>query len=193
MGAEQDYKLSVWVEPQPKKHPVEGEPYDVLFKIKNIGETEFPGIKISIASSWPIIGENSTVYNDLDVGSLPSGESGEYALMVTPQVAGFTYFSIKFPASYHHISGGVERVSYHNHLKLGNKKVFLYLRDEKRKITNNLVFDSIQAKSHEELLAKQEVDYARRALKWAIIAFVASVVFGLADIILTILFEMGII
>ena len=80
--------------------------------------------------------------------------------------------------------GGIENVSYHNHLKLDNGKVFLFLKDEKRKITHNLVFGSIQAKSHEELLAKEEVDYARKALKWAIIAFAATVVFGFIDILL---------
>ena len=84
-------------------------------------------------------------------------------------------------------------ISYHDHLLIIEKKIYLFLKDEKTQITPGLVFGHIQAKSNEELLAKQEVDYAQKALRWAIIAFGAAVVFGLIDIILTILFNMNII
>lgn len=150
-------------------------------------------MNISIRISWPILGINSTVNKLLAVGSLSSGEMREYSLEIQPLVAGFTFFSINFPEKRVISSNKGTSISYHDHLLIIEKKIYLFLKDEKTQITPGLVFGHIHAKSNEELLAKQEVDYAQKALRWAIIAFGASVVFGLIDIILTILFNMNII
>jgi len=186
------YKLSLSIDTRNPKLAIEGEPYDFFLRVKNIGDIDFPGAKIPVRIFWPTVGSGSTVNNPIEVDSLSPGEVSEYNSEVTPLVAGFTFFSINFPAKSARY-GITTHINYHDHLKIEQGKVLLFLEDERRRLLPGMVFGKVQARSHGELLAQQEVYYAQKALRWAIIAFAAAVTFGLIDVLLTILFNMKII
>jgi len=169
MSTPPTYELSIRAETP--KTVVEGEPFEVTYHIKNVGTTVFPGGTIGVRVSWANLAPTNFVTHPININRpLPPNDSFAVSKTETPLAAGYTMFTIFFTKNTNsiHVSGG---------------RIHIYLED-RRRIVQGMLFGAVRAKSHEEIYQREELQVARRSLRWAIYAFVAAVVFGFVELML---------
>jgi hypothetical protein len=89
--ARPQYRLSIHVETP--KTVVEGELFQIIYEVKNIGKSRFPGGTIPVMVSWANLGPNATVKHDIEINrSLDPDETFDIKIKETPLAAGYTVF-----------------------------------------------------------------------------------------------------
>jgi hypothetical protein len=165
------YKLSV------RAHTpdtvVEGELFEIVYHIKNVGNNTFPGGIVPIRVSWANLGPNAFVTQAVDINRpLNPNDTFVFTVKETPMAAGYTLFQP--------IMGKGNVVP----LPAGN--VLLFLADG-RQIVGSMIFGAVRARSHEEIFQEEAVVVARKTLKWALVALVVTAIVGLVELMLGIL------
>jgi hypothetical protein len=72
----------------------EGETFDIIYKVKNIGNTTFPGGRIAVELSWSSL--NEKVYQVIKIGEQlpPNGETKPISHNQAPLTPGYTWFYV---------------------------------------------------------------------------------------------------
>ena len=165
------YKLSIRA--QTPDTVVEGELFEIVYHIKNVGNNTFPGGIVPIRVSWANLGPNSFVTQTVDINKpLNPNDTFVFRVKETPMAAGYTLFQP--------IMGTGNVVP----LPAGN--VLLFLVDG-RQIVDGMIFGAVRARSHEEIFQEEAVVVARKTLNWALVALTVTAFLGLAGLIVGIL------
>ena len=171
------YELTINVE-KPET-AVEGERFDLIYHIRNRGNNIFPGANITIVISWANLDPSRFVTFPFSIPVLNPNDIFDQRASETPLANGYTEFTLLLNQT--------------NEVMVPTGRVRLYLEDG-RQITGGMLFGAVRAKSHEEVsqaeqckLSADNLRIAEKTLKWAIVAFAATVLFGFIDVLLTLL------
>ena len=168
--ARRQYRLSIYAETP--KRVVEGELFEIVYEVKNIGKNRFPGGIIQVLVSWASLGPHVTVIHDIEIKEpLDPDETFEFKVEETPLADGYTMFQPEMMR---------------NQVMLPVGDILLFLRDGRR-IVGNMIFGAVRARSHEEIFQEEAVIVARKTLNWALIALVFTACIGLVELLLEIL------
>lgn len=169
MSTPPTFNLSIRAETP--KTVAEGEPFKVTYHVRNIGTTVFPGGTIGVRVSWANLAPTNFVTHPININRpLPPNDSFTVSKTETPLAAGYTMFTIFFTKNT-------------NSIQVSGGRIHIYLED-RRRIVQGMLFGAVRAKSHEEIYQREELQVASRSLRWAIYAFIATVVFGFVELML---------
>ena len=88
------YKLSVSV--ITPKVVTEGVNFNIVYKVKNIGDTSFPGGQVIVAISWASLDEIVNQPIEITKQLLPNEEMEEKKYSQAPLMSGYTWFHVAF-------------------------------------------------------------------------------------------------
>jgi hypothetical protein len=178
------YRLTLEVETPPTV--VEGEAFNIVYRVKNVGTAPFPGGHVTVELSWPSL--DPKVYQPIVLSNplAPGQEFIERGYSQAPLVAGYTWFHVYEAAASNAVpvivlKGAAQLFPPQIHQQISATQA-TYMR---------IPAHAVRARTHEEISQEQQVVLSTDALKvsrvtlrWAIAAFAATVAFALLDLLL---------
>lgn len=170
------YKLSVSV--ITPKVVTEGVNFNIVYKVKNIGDTSFPGGQVIVAISWASLDEIVNQPIEITKQLLPNEEMEEKKYSQAPLMSGYTWFHVAFAKASDNNpvvvfnTGGTQMWPY---VQVASGTTIQYLKQP---------LAAVRARTQEEVLSQ-------RALYVAAGSLAILVVFQIIDWILRIVWHIG--
>jgi hypothetical protein len=147
----------------------EGETFNIGYRVKNIGNTVFPGGVVNVELSWPSL--EPRVYQPIVINRplAPNDEFEENRYGQTPLVAGYTWF---------HVHQAVD--SNGANIEIFNASGAQIYPPQQLSVSSSTVTyfrqpaHAVRARTHEEIYTKRSLIYTRWAM-WIAVGSLAAV------------------
>ena len=178
------YRLNLEVETPPTV--VEGESFNIVYRVKNVGNSAFPGGYVNVEISWPSL--DPKVYQPIIINKplAPGDEFIERGYSQAPLVAGYTWFHVFIAEASNRVPVIVTKGPAQLHPPQLHQQI-----SPTQATYVKIPAHAVRARSHEEISQAEQVVLSTDALKvsrvtlrWAIAAFGATVAFALLDLLL---------